>query len=323
MSKQHPKLLNELKKLKLDQAQVRLFFLRRYLVNRKLAVTVFEPTITKDLAKRLVRTVASRLAEANRIGDYAPLNEDSDDGLLHTDAATANWATIQGKLVGDGNNGAKEVNTLDDLKDCDFYVAEFDFGRGSPLNVAKRLPQKLTISRLKLDQMIFKGGKLDTLDEGKVFSIALGIDFLCWGDHVLIAEKKVFESIMNIREGMTRKRDDVLKTLGDLNCFDGIDVLQSAIGDNAHLLRRVTQIADSGNLADAAFVTKLFEVVDQFPHWGIALKDGKLVITPENTDGVLALLNDARMESFIRRQVFDAVIKKPVASSTSPSRSPA
>ncbi len=312
MSNKLDSLLKELKRLKLENAQVRLFFIRRYLVDRKLSVTVYEPEITPDLAERLAAAVKTRLKAANTINDYAPLTADQDDGLLVADPAAVNWNVIQGKLVGEGRNGVREAKEVNDLKDCEFYVAEFDFDRGPPLYAAKRLPQKLSINRLKFDQWLFKGGKLDALDEGRVFNVTMGVDFLSWRDHVFVAEKTVFESIMNIREGMTRKRDDLLEELAKLERFDGLDSLKTAIGDNAHMLRRVTQIADSKNVSDQIFVTKLFEVVGQYPQWGIEIKDGKLLITPQNSDGILSLLNDARAESFIRQQVFDAVIKKPV-----------
>lgn len=310
-SKLNP-LLKQLKHLAFEKAQIRLFFLKRRLVDRKLAVTVFEPEVTPELAARLARSVKARLEKANTIADYAPLTVDQDDGLLVAKPDSVNWQAIHGKIKGEGR-AVKAAKGVEDLKDCDFYVTEFDFNQGQPLYAAKRLPEKLSLNRLKFEQWRFCGGKLDALDQEKVFNVAMGVDFLSWDGHVFVVEKRVFESIMNIREGMTRKRDELLTALEGLQKFDGLAALKTAIGDNAHMLRRATQIAEAKNYSDQKFVEKLFEVIQQWPGWGIEIKEGKILVTPQNSDGVLSLLNDARAESLIRRQVFDAVVKKPVS----------
>lgn len=305
-------LLKDLKRLNLEAAQLRIFFVRRYIKDRKLSVSLHEPDITPKLALRVASAVKTRLNKANTIDVYAPLTTDADEGLLMADPARVNWDVIQEKLNASGRNGIKEANEIQDLKDADFFVVEFDFKSGPPLYAAKQLPQKLSINRLTFDQWLFKGGKLNTIEEGKVFNVTLGVDFLSWDGRILIAEKKVFESIMNIREGMTRKRDELFAALGGAGKFEGLEHLQKIIGDNAHMLRRASQVADSKNWSDPTFVTALFDVVGEYPEWGITVEDGKIVITPENSDGVLSLLNDARAESFILKQVFDAPIKKPV-----------
>jgi len=312
MKPEHAALLKSLKKLKLETAQVRLFFLRRYLNERKLTVTVYEPEISAGLTDRLRTSVQARLDSANSLHDYAPLTADGDDGFLLAKPDVVNWTSIQQKLCGNGRGGVRVAKEAADLKQCEFYVAEFDFPKGSALYVAKRLPQKLSINRLRFDQWLFHGGKLDMLEDGKVFNVTMGVDFLSWDGHVFVAEKKTFEAIMNIREGMTRKRDEVVELLAKIEKFEGVEVLRQTVGDNAHLLRRITEIANSGNLTDPGFIEKLFDVVREFPKWGIQIQGGKLVITPDNTEDVLSLLNDSRVESFIREQIFDAVVKKPV-----------
>lgn len=313
MSEKLNELLKRLKHLQLDKAQIRVFFLKRRLVDRKLTVTVFEAEITNELGLKLAKAVKARLAQATSIADYAPLTADQDDGLLVAPQSTVNWQSIHKKIKGQGTTEARAAKDVNDLRDCDFYVVEFDFSSGQPLYAAKRLPEKLSINRLKFDQWLFQGGKLDSVDDGKVFNVSVGVDFLSWEDHVFIVEKRVFEAIMNIREGMTQKRDELLTALEGLQLFDGVDKLKAAIGDNAHMLRRATQIRNAQLYTDREFVQKLFEVVQQFPAWGIQVKDGKIVVTPENSDGVLSLLNDARAESLIKREVFDAVVKKSIS----------
>jgi len=313
MSQNNKKLLKELKALDFSTCQTRLFFARRYLFNRQLSVTVYEPEITPDLAAKLGAAVKSRLAKANTVDKYAPLTTDVDDDILVAKATEVNWSAIQSRLSGNGRLSVKAAGTVEDLRNCEFYVAEFEFKDGRLLHAAKRLPQKLSIQRFKFDQWLFKGGKLDSLEDGRVFNVTLGVDFFSWGEQVFVVEKKSFESIMNIREGMVRKRDGLIAALQQLDKFHGLESLQESIGDNAHMLRRATQVSDSQNLSDPSFIKILFDVIEQHPSWGIALKGGKIVITPENSSDVLSLLNDARAESFIRRQVFDALVKKPVA----------
>lgn len=312
MTQNKKKLLKELKALDFAGCQTRLFFARRYLFNRQLSVSIYEPEITRDLAAKLGLAVKSRLAKANTVDNYAPLTSDVDDDLLVANATEVNWTAIQSKLSGNGRLSVKAAGTVEDLRNCDFYVAEFEFPDGKLLHAAKRLPQKLSLQKLRFDQWLFKGGKLDTLDDGRVFNVTIGVDFFSWDSQVIVVEKKVFESIMNIRDGMVRKRDNLIAALEQLATFEGLEVLQEAIGDNAHMLRRATQVSDSQHLSDPSFIKTLFDVIQQHPTWGIALKGGKIVITPENSGDVLSLLNDARAESFVRRQVFDALVKKPV-----------
>ena len=309
MSEKRDELLKRLKHLQLEGAQVRLFFLKRRLVERKLSVTVLESEITKELGVKLARAIKLRLAQADSIANYSPLTVDQDDSLLIAPQSMVNWQAIHRKIKGDGTS-ARAAKDMNDLRDCDFYVVEFDFASGHPLYAAKRLPEKLSINRIKFDQWLFKGGKLESIDDGKFFNVIVGVDFLNWGDHILIVEKRVFEALMNIREGMVQIRDELITALEELQLFDGVEKLKSAIADNAHMLRRATQVKNARLYTDREFVQKLFEVVQQYPAWGIQVKNGKIVVTPENTDGVLSLLNDARAESLIKREVFDAIVKK-------------
>lgn len=52
--------------------------------------------------------------------------------------------------------------------------------------------------------------------------------------------------------------------------------------------------------------------INEQRNWGLFLQDDQIVVTEENVELVLTLLNNSRLESPINHEIFDASVKKKV-----------
>lgn len=308
--KNYPELLKEIQSLDYESAEIQLFFVKTRPVGEGLSATLLSVESTKKLEKRFREIVRRRLEQANVLEKYEPETSDLDGGLLDASGSESNWAVIGEKLA---NQKVKPSRSAEELKGTDLLLARFRFSDDSALVVGRRLPTRLSPSRLKLEGLIWTQGEVELLDdESKVLNLTLKVDFLAWKDHVLVADKVEFEKAMNIRTGMIRKSGELVQMLDKSGMFEGTDQLKKAIGHNMTLLRRASKAHSSGNLEDAAFLTALIELVGKNTEWKIEMVDGKIVITKDNAESVLSLLNDARAETLIKKQITDILVGKVV-----------
>ncbi len=257
------------------------------------------------------RAVSQRISEANQVSDYEPETADLDGSLLEASANEPNWSVIQGDLL---NEQATHAWEFDQLKDVDLMVMEFRLPDGDErLLVAKRLAEKLTRAKLAKRMLVFDAGTIDLMtDSKKLFSLSIGVDFFVFMGKILIANKVEYERALNIREGMIRKRDSLFNQLRTSNKFDGIEHLETAVSDKAPMLRRASKALDAQYIESEEFLEALFALVAENPDWRIIVRDGKIEITPENSDDVLYLLSDARARTLIQQRLIDISVGKPV-----------
>ena len=163
----------------------------------------------------------------------------------------------------------------------------------------------------KLSYFIFDNHQLTDLEDKKVFTLDTSIDFFVYDGTTFITNKKEFESILNFRQGMENNRDAILKDFSELDIFTDIEAIRKTVGSNIRLLRKISAIQKSGYYKNKDFMGNLIKINEQ-RNWGLSLQDNQIVVTEENVELVLTLLNNSRLESPINHEIFDASVKKKV-----------
>lgn len=301
--------LKGIKALSLKDADVQLYLgQHKSGTGRKGVYCVFQVKRDEALADKLREGVIEKIEQANEAKKFEPLSEDQDSTVLVGSSADTEWAGLAEHLVTNKNG---EIASLTDLLGANFYVVELVLPTAS-LYAVKKLSEKWTAKRAKDIQTVFSEGVLKNVDNGKLLRMERGVDFFFYRDSFVILNKKNFESVLNFRAGMIKARDEVLKEIDGLGKFEGVDAIRDKAEDKMPYLRRLATIRNSGHFREADFMEKLFAVVKKFG-WDIQFsEDGKIVITPENVDTVLHLLNNDRVASLINQEMYDAIVKKPV-----------
>jgi hypothetical protein len=158
---------------------------------------------------------------------------------------------------------------------------------------------------------LFRDKQLTDLDDEKVFTLDMHIDFFSYDGITFITNKREFESALNFRRGMEANRDALIQELEALKVFSDVAPIRNGIGSNLHLLRKVSAIQRSGYYKDKEFLEKVIALNHQ-KGWGLKVENGVIVVDDDSVDLVLKLLNNDRLESPINQEMFDASVKKKV-----------
>ena len=114
---------------------------------------------------------------------------------------------------------------------------------------------------------------------------------------------------------MERNRDEIVEEFHTLNLFDNSSEVSTLVGDNIRRLRRLSQVKKAGYYKDVNFLANLKRVNDE-ENWGIKYSaDGKLLVTEDDIETVLRVLNNDRLTSKINSENFDVDVKHKLGSS--------
>lgn len=147
------------------------------------------------------------------------------------------------------------------------------------------------------------------LEQKEIFRIDGKVDFFSFNGCIFIANKKNFETALNFREGMERNRDEIVNDFKDLKIFADADEISRLVGDNVKRLRKLSQVKKAGYYKEIGFMKNLKRVNEE-ENWGIQYsEDGKLLVTENDIDTVLKVLNNDRLTSKINQENFDVDVK--------------
>jgi hypothetical protein len=157
--------------------------------------------------------------------------------------------------------------------------------------------------------MIFDNNMLIDIEQKEIFRIDGKVDFFSFNDVIFIADKKNFEAALNFREGMKKNRDEIVKEFKQTNLFVDADEISNLVGNNIKRLRKLSQVKKAGYYKKQHFLQSLKQV-NEDENWGIQYSDdGKLIVTEEDIETVLTVLNNSRLKSPINQESFDVDVK--------------
>ncbi len=86
--------------------------------------------------------------------------------------------------------------------------------------------------------------------------------------------------------------------------FTNISVLKAKVGDNIRYLRKIATIANLRYYKSQEYLAALKKLSKQ-KQWGINFKGDQIVITEDNVDDVLTILQNKRLHSELTQEDFD------------------
>lgn len=266
--------------------------------------------LDKKLQNKLKKTVVQRVQGVDyKLDEYDFLTADQDDRLLTIDAAETDFPTIQ--LEVEKGLANKKVEQYEDLLDSWAFVVKLEHDGKVVYSVRKINKFTQTTKVASVSYFLFEDKKLVDLDDKKVFTLDMHVDFFVFDGTTFIANKREFESVMNFRSGMEKNRDSLLSEFSNLKAFSDVEPIRKTVGANLHLLRKLSAIQKSGYYKDKTFLANLIKL-NHTEGWGLVVNGGKIVVEEANVELVLTLLNNSRLRSPINQEVFDASVKKRV-----------
>lgn len=288
-----------------------LWLVKRRLSGRDALYSVLRVDTDTKLQTKLKKTITDKVqGKKYQLEEYSFLTSDQDEHVYTMDTAENDFSKIQQEIEKGLQN--KKADTFDDLLNSWAYVVKLEndgqtvygFRKVSDLTQAKKVNS--------VASLLFQNHLLIDLEDKQVFTIATNLDFFSFDGTTFITNKKDFERALNFRKGMEENRDVVLKEFTDLKIFSDIQAIRNTVGSNLHLLRKISAIQKSGYYKNESFLQELIKV-NHSKNWGLVIENGCILVTEENVDLVLTLLNNSRLESPINHEMFDAAVKKKVA----------
>ena len=308
----------ETKLKKLKGFDLSTFHANLWIIKRELKVVdrtaKYEPLfveIENKLRKKLTTIVKKAVAPSNHVQAYEFLNADQDeDTALSVSASDTDLKSIQDKIHL-GSDGSK-VTDVAQLFNSWAYAIQLTQGKHEILAIRK-ITEGWKVKQVeRYLQVVFRDRMLVDLDDKAVFRLEAGIDFFSFEDDIFILNKRRFESVLNFRQGMEKSRDEVLEVLSNSGIIDKPNVLKDAISDKLLFLRRIASIKKNAYYKQEDFLKKCKEVCRK-RKWPVEFDGDKMIVTPDNVDIVLRLLNQDRLTSLITDEDFDVDAKHKVS----------
>ncbi|MBN2747480.1 MAG: DUF4868 domain-containing protein [Bacteroidales bacterium] len=297
----------QVKTVSWNEAIVSFYIVKRKLVNREAKYEILQVNIDENLRKKLRKVASDKVIASNQAIEYDFNTSDLDDNVL----GIATDETDLQQLIESINDeeSPETAATYEDLLGSWIYIARLE-KEGQILYSVRRVSEGWTAKKVfQLINMIFDNNMLVDLEQKEIFRIDGKVDFFSFEGVIFIADKKNFETALNFREGMERNRDAIVQEFRETNLFVDADEISNLVGNNIKRLRKLSQVKKAGYYKEQAFLQGLKQV-NEVEDWGIQYaEDGKLIVTEEDIDIVLKVLNNDRLTSKINQENFDVDVK--------------
>lgn len=300
--------LDTIKIINWDSALVSFFVVKRRLIQRSAKYEIFHVNVDEPLRKKLRGITSEKIKKSNVAIEYDFNSADLDDNLLGLPTADTDLHAILQTLQSEED--PPTVDQYEALLGSWIYIARLDIKDQPPLFSARRVSEGWTTKKvMQLINMVFQNNMLVDIGEQEIFRIDGKVDFFTYDGFIFIADKKNFETALNFREGMERNRDEIVKEFASLGLFENAAAVSDLVGNNLRHLRKLSQVKKAGYYRDPNFLASLRKVSEE-DGWGIQYSpDGKLLVTADDIETVLRVLNNDRLTSKINAENFDVDVK--------------
>ena len=300
--------LKKLRSLDFNNADVFLWIVKRKLKGTKAIYNALNVELEDKLSEKLKIIVKEKIDNCNHIKDYSHLSEDQDDDILTLSHKETDFPTIYSEIQKGSDN--LKAEKLEDLSGTWAYIIEIK--NNFQLMTFTKVPESWDMKKKKgILNLVFIGKKFKDLDDNSIFRIQRKIDFFCFEDILFILDKKKFETGLNFREGMKSSRDAVLNDFETFGIINDVDKLREKIGENMKYLRKISMIKNNGYYKNKDFMARLIQA-NKMEKWGLTIVNNRIVLTEENFNDILKVLNNDRLKSPITEETFDVHVKVPL-----------
>lgn len=304
-SKNPQEVLTSLKKVNFESAKVFLAIVDEYKRERTSHYKISYVNLDRRLEEKLKRIVTSPIANSTHAEEYSfDCPEPEADQVRSINYASTDFYRIFNSLQG-LNPEEDVINNLNDLLNTKAYMIILRHQDGIFLVGYKTVPENWKMRREKnLITLFFSENRFFDLEQENVFSISGVVDFFFHDELLFILSKKEFEKGLNFREGMIDNANELFSSKEALSLFENIDLLKKRVGNNLRYLRKIATIKNMGFYHDYNYLQKLKEV-SQAKGWNVQYNMDKIILTEDNIDDVLTLLQNKRLHSELTDQDFD------------------
>nr|VFJ87414.1 MAG: protein of unknown function (DUF4868) [Candidatus Kentron sp. LFY] len=300
--------LDHIKTLDWNSALVSFFIVKRSLVEREAKYNVLHVNVNERLREKLRDIVAKKIEQSNNALEYDFNTADLDDNFLSIPVEETDLQRIIDNL--EDSEELRPVEQYEELLKSWMYIARLDMEGAPPLFSARRIPDSWDAKKVhNLINMIFQNSMLIDLEQPEVFRIDRKVDFFAFDGTIFIADKKSFETALNFRAGMEKNRDEIVEEFSKLGLFEDANAVSELVGDHLPRLRKLSQVKKAGYYKYPGFLDSLKKVNEE-DGWGIQYSpDGKILVTENDIDTILRVLNNDRLTSKINHENFDVDVK--------------
>jgi len=310
-------LLPSLKNLDLKNANVTLAVVKEYKRDRISQYSIKYVPIEERLEQRLRKIILQHISNSNTVEEYSYDCPEPEQDLVRTIVyEETDFYKIFEQLT---RLKPEEdiIEGINELIKSKAYLIILRTTNGIQVIGFKTLPESWKLKQSKgLIPLLFTGNSFEDIEDENIFNISSMVDFFYYNEHLFILSKKEFERGLNYRVGMLNKADIFYKEVENLNLFVNTDVLIQKVGDNQRYLRKIAIIENLGFYKDQNFLRRL-KRLNKMKGWGIQFNKDQIILTKDNLDDILSLLQNKRLHSELTDQDFDVESTKPVGTQTS------
>ena len=298
---------NNVKNVNWNESVVSFYVVKRRLINREAKYEILQVNVHENLRKKLRKVVNDKVQKSNQALEYDFNTNDLDDNVLGIATEETDLKDLIDSITAEET--PEIVDSYTSLIGSWIYIARLEKDEQILYSV-RQVSEGWTIKKVsQLINMVFDNNMLVDIEQKEIFRIDGKIDFFSFNGVIFIADKKNFETALNFREGMEKNRDVIVEEFKKTNLFVDANEISSLVGNNIKRLRKLSQVKKAGYYKEQNFLQSLMQV-NKDENWGIQYsEDGKLIITEENIETVLTVLNNSRLKSPINQESFDVDVK--------------
>ena len=295
----------ELKGIDTSTLSCQLAIIHTYNRNRESVYKIKYVKIDGTLERKLKRIVHLRIEKANTFEEYKidkpVVDEDQTQTIKYE---STDFYEILDQLV----HLDPEVDVVTDIEELiktDSYLIVLRNIDGIKAIGFKKLPENWKLKRKKgLIPLLFKDEVLEDLETVDIFNISSNIDFIYFEEVLFILSTKNFEQGLNFRQGMISKAETFYDEVRDSSLFVNLELLTAKVGNNLRYLRKIATVSNLGYYKDQTYLSRLKEVAVK-NDWNIRFENSQMILTEDNLDEVLTVLQNKRLHSEITEETFD------------------
>jgi hypothetical protein len=298
-------ILRNLKSLDLSSANITLAVVREYKRDRVSQYTVRYVPIDERLESRLRRIVLEHIENSNTVEEYSfDCPEPEADQVRTISYEETDFYRIFEQLE-TLNPEEDIIENVDELIKSKAYLIILRTAVGIQVVGFKTLPENWKLKRSRgLISLLYKENRFEDIEEENIFSISSLVDLFYYNNFLFILSKREFERGLNFREGMINNANVLYEEVREQNLFVNMDILTQRVGNNQRYLRKIATIRNLGHYKNPVYLQRL-QQLSGTKGWNIQFENGQIVITEENLDDILTLLQNKRLHSELTEEDFD------------------
>ncbi len=302
--------LNKIKSLPIQEFHPALWIVKRSLRALTANYAVLSVKTERKLQQKLASILADGIALANRVEPYEYLSADQEeDTALTLDLSDTDLANIAEQIAGGSDN--PKIEEAEDLFDSWAYVIELRRKAESVLGLRKISDGWKLKQKEKFYTTLLRNGVLVDYEDEDIFKVEKKLDCFAYDGSLFILDKKQFEAALNFRAGMEKNRDELLDEFKKFRIVTDVELMRTKIGTRLSYLRKISMIKKNGYYKQKTFLNGVKKVSKEMG-WDVRYDGDRIVVTEQNLDLILTLLNNDRLASLINQEIFDVEVKKPV-----------